>query len=83
MSDDLVAADLDSYRLASQRMAAAQTDAPRCRVPNLGHAGAEAAMDHFAGSLASYHARLNQATADGATSINRLLANFNMAGNDR
>ncbi len=61
-------------------MTGAHADAPHCRVPNLGHVGAEAAIAHFAGSLASYHARLNQVTADGTASIDRLIANFNRAG---
>lgn len=82
MSGLLIVANLDAYGAAAQHMVGAGGQAPHCSVPSLGDAGAEGAMDHFARSIAGYHAGLCDAAAHGARSLQGYVVDFARAGAD-
>lgn len=72
----VVAADPESYRAAAGHLGGTGTPPPASSLPSLGHAGAEAALQHFSDAMAAYHQQLCAAAADGAGSLQRLATNF-------
>lgn len=76
----LIVANLDAYGSAAQHMGGAGGQAPHCSVPSLGEAGAESSMDHFARSIAGYHAGLCDAAGHGARSMQGYVIEFARAG---